>query len=554
MRRSLIFGLCIVLLTVMFSLIAGSFNLINAWVCKEISASGALDFDNPAFIQQVIINCDVETDKFTTEDEYVFFVANFDMNDTDKFGLEITGPNNFKETESDVSEVNVTNIYGFHAMPIAGKAVGTYTAKLFANGETVYTKQFTISQPDYTCEHNNYVCCPSGKICLKRADSKYICTSGTCCDPLMCLQPVSGELTLTLVPDCTAEGLDDCHMVIGNVYNYNIHGPLETPATIELFFRDVDVDCFNKKNVAIGVYDELNISNGTSAWITYDSTVTKLTGNYYSITAKIDYVGYIAVVKSPKCVPLDCFIPGFSTQPFNGNVQVGNPIRLGVCQITKFCEAIADGLCDKRCTQGLDPDCGELECTSNINDCCNPERDKKCDLDCAIWMDPDCADEEYLGGLCYPSAPELRGFTSCDIHCTGADPMCGEPGCHPGADGECDPNCPMLSNRKGYLDVDCCAVHGVSVTNNGGDCCNRESDDVCDPDCLPGLDHDCNKKITCNPNGVKESFELCDGNDLGGQTCASYLGTCYLGNLTCTSNCKFDTSACVYDSACYGGW
>ena len=44
-------------------------------------------------------------------------------------------------------------------------------------------------------------------------------------------------------------------------------------------------------------------------------------------------------------------------------------------------------------------------------------------------------------------------------------------------------------------------------------------------------------------NNVKESGEACDGNDLGGQTCASqgFSG----GTLTCNGDCSLNTSACV---------
>ncbi len=45
-------------------------------------------------------------------------------------------------------------------------------------------------------------------------------------------------------------------------------------------------------------------------------------------------------------------------------------------------------------------------------------------------------------------------------------------------------------------------------------------------------------------NGVKDDNEMCDGDDLGGKTCASmssYSG----GTLKCTTTCLYDTSGCV---------
>ena len=44
-------------------------------------------------------------------------------------------------------------------------------------------------------------------------------------------------------------------------------------------------------------------------------------------------------------------------------------------------------------------------------------------------------------------------------------------------------------------------------------------------------------------NGLKEIDEQCDGTDLGGQTCLAYSFTG--GDLTCNTNCTFDTSACT---------
>lgn len=550
MKKILGLGICIVSLFILMSLSADSFSAINSWVCKEVSAEG--DFDDENFLQTVVIHCDIESYQFTTEDTTVYFVANFNIDDGDNLTFQIDGPAGvvYREEEG-VILVSMSNVYSFYSMDIAGKSPGTYYARLFNHDAVVIEKQFRISVPDYTCENNGFVCCTSDKMCVNPTDPKYVCSSGVCCKPLSCVTPVSGELTVTIIPDCVAEGLEECNRVIGNVYDYSVHGPLENPQTIELFFRDIDVDCFNKFNIVIAVYDELNLSQGVSYWKTYESTITQLAGSYYSISAQIDYVGYVAVIKDKKCVPTDCFIPGFNTVPFDGIVLAGDTIRLGVCQITKGCDAAADGVCDRNCTQNLDPDCGTLMCTSQINDCCNPEYDGICDLDCSLGVDPDCADENYLDGLCYPSSSEKRGFSSCDIHCTGADPACSSPGCNPVSNGICDPNCPKLSNRVGYLDVDCCNEHSIPITSEGGNCCAGGADGICDPDCLPGLDLDCNKAITCNPNSVKEAFEECDGTDFGNYAgCASYLGSGCTGDLICTSSCKIDTSGCQ----CTSGW
>lgn len=48
---------------------------------------------------------------------------------------------------------------------------------------------------------------------------------------------------------------------------------------------------------------------------------------------------------------------------------------------------------------------------------------------------------------------------------------------------------------------------------------------------------------TCG-DGVKDGAEACDGDDLGGQTCAD-VGDFVDGDLACTAACALDTSACV---------
>jgi len=53
--------------------------------------------------------------------------------------------------------------------------------------------------------------------------------------------------------------------------------------------------------------------------------------------------------------------------------------------------------------------------------------------------------------------------------------------------------------------------------------------------------------FACN-NGKLEDTELCDGPELGGQTCAT-LGLGFSGGeLSCTNKCRFNTKACVTDS------
>lgn len=70
----------------------------------------------------------------------------------------------------------------------------------------------------------------------------------------------------------------------------------------------------------------------------------------------------------------------------------------------------------------------------------------------------------------------------------------------------------------------------------------------CQLNCLGFDSSGCSGPASCG-NGTKDGAELCDGKDLGGQTCESAgAGT---GTLACAANCiAFDTSGCVCAPAC----
>lgn len=71
---------------------------------------------------------------------------------------------------------------------------------------------------------------------------------------------------------------------------------------------------------------------------------------------------------------------------------------------------------------------------------------------------------------------------------------------------------------------------------------------VCAPDCKSIDTAGCTPLATCG-NGVKEGSEVCDGAQLGGQSC---VGLGYDdGQLFCSPSCTFDTSACI-TLACSG--
>ncbi len=103
-------------------------------------------------------------------------------------------------------------------------------------------------------------------------------------------------------------------------------------------------------------------------------------------------------------------------------------------------------------------------------------------------------------------------------------------------DGGDDRRCPGLCQS----DCTCAAPScGDSIINQASEECDGSDDDLC-----PTL---CKADCTCPPpecgNDVREQGELCDGTDIGDQTCAS-LGFSG-GTLACVPNCDgFDSSAC----------
>ncbi len=71
----------------------------------------------------------------------------------------------------------------------------------------------------------------------------------------------------------------------------------------------------------------------------------------------------------------------------------------------------------------------------------------------------------------------------------------------------------------------------------------------CSADCQTIQTSGCQQAPTCG-DGVRNGNEQCDGNDLGGQSCASqgFDG----GSLSCNANCTFNTSQCQTNPNCAG--
>lgn len=74
----------------------------------------------------------------------------------------------------------------------------------------------------------------------------------------------------------------------------------------------------------------------------------------------------------------------------------------------------------------------------------------------------------------------------------------------------------------------------------------------CNATCTAFTNGSCTPEIKCG-NGVLDASEQCDASKLGGNTCASVMGTGATGTLKCSSTCTFDTSSCIAPPACGNG-
>ncbi len=318
------------------------------------------------------------------------------------------------------------------------------------------------------------------------------------------------------------------------LYNYSIHGGIAPEQQAVIYFRMEDVDCYNKNDTAIAYYDE-----GNNKWAEKKTVIEKISEEgVYSAKAYINKLGYIALVRTDSCVPLQCTYGGYRTSPVGGYVNEGEPISLEFCGMVSGCEAIKNNVCDKNCPEGIDPDCST--CTAEKDDCCLVSYDYKCDKDCAPYVDPDCCRKS--DGQCCPGGEAYSDSADCDKNCDTSDLACTgctlQAGdcCDATSDGTCDPDCPKLSNGVGYLDVDCCAANGVSVTSAAGDCCYAGGDGACDCDCIIGVDPDCLNSPGCcgnqfcssgeSPSSCPSDCYCGDGTCSSGETCSSCLADC----------------------------
>ncbi len=128
----------------------------------------------------------------------------------------------------------------------------------------------------------------------------------------------------------------------------------------------------------------------------------------------------------------------------------------------------------------------------------------------------------------YPNPPCQNNDNCCPLGCNlGNDNDCTT--CT--SDSHCNDNNVCTTNK---------CVGGICTYPVITQCIN--GDGCCPTGCNSNNDNNCNS--VCG-NGIKEAGEECDNTQLGGATCTSVLGSGYTaGSLTCTLNCKYNTSNC----------
>jgi len=220
------------------------------------------------------------------------------------------------------------------------------------------------------------------------------------------------DLEVQILPYCDHSLFNECNKVQGNINNYSIHGSLGNPQTIQFDYQSNEISCYDKTDVDIAYYDEVN-----NIWVHLNSTVVSQGGNTYRISAQTNYLGYIAIVGNDECVLSDCNYGAYGLNPFSGLVGVSAEIDISFCGLVPKCNAVADGVCDVNCVPGIDPDCGE--CTPAGNNCCLPSDDGICDTDCFDNVDPDCcgSDECCLYDIS-GSAEEVVNENEIDLNAT----------------------------------------------------------------------------------------------------------------------------------------
>lgn len=183
-------------------------------------------------------------------------------------------------------------------------------------------------------------------------------------------------------------------------------------------------------------------------------------------------------------------------------------------------------------------ECGNTFCTS-LELCCNGTCQVQDDRHCGSCLNDCTAHGNYCDdGVCKCQATQnICTGTCCSDGCVMTDN-------NPQHCGACGNAVPSLANASLHLSSAVCNMGEIVLTcQNGWANANKDASDGCEK----------SSKAKCG-DGVVEEDEVCDGANLGGQTCASRVGEGSEGTLLCQSDCRgFDVTHCSPSLHCGNG-
>ena len=204
--------------------------------------------------------------------------------------------------------------------------------------------------------------------------------------------------------DCKNSNFSDCSLVLSPIYKYedlsSNFGEFTYQFPPDGSYNEEWNICNDKTDINLAKYDY-----DKKEWINLQSQII-INGTEKFITTQLDELGTFAIIKTNECA-LESSCNGISLIPQNGNVKIGEDINFNLCGIIPGCNPTEDGVCSNKCTQGVDPDCGE--CTANSGDCCLLSDDNLCDSDCGEF-DSDCAQKNSPNDTRISSAVDSDRF------------------------------------------------------------------------------------------------------------------------------------------------
>jgi cysteine-rich repeat protein len=230
----------------------------------------------------------------------------------------------------------------------------------------------------------------------------------------------------------------------------------------------------------------------------------------------------------------------------------GSEIYCGDCIFPKTCQGetcICTSESDARFCNDRGIECGSAAGTDNCN---NPRTVDNCGScnDGLLCTDNYCSD-----GTCQVSAKDCSDTNLCTtdgcaistgicyhnpINCADTD-SCTNDYCSGGIcehDNTCecteDSDCTGSECRVGTCSGGSCTYTDIDACRDGDECCNPSNG------CNSLNDNDC--PTICGNDVIDQSWEECDGSDLGGESCINlgYTG----GDLSCSS-CSFNVNLCT---------